>query len=184
MESLLKNKGLKLHYGKALRCVASQCVAYEPFPSPRVMVPLSDRTGRKIGREIVDRKQRSAPKMSSITRRLYNKMMTPFLEVQSEYDKGFYTSEACIGCEICRRVCPCENISFRDGHPVWNHRCIGCNACVVFCPNSAILFQTPEAYRKLDNAITRRLGLPEGRTRYHNPYITAKDMMQIKEEIT
>ena len=45
------------------------------------------------------------------------------------------------------------------------------------------MFSTPEAYRKLDNIITRRLGLPENRTRYHNPHITAKDIISRREAI-
>jgi hypothetical protein len=53
----------------------------------------------------------------------------------------------------------------------------------VYCPTKAILFQTPEAYAKLNNAISRKIGLPDKRTRYHNPYITAADLMKNEEEI-
>lgn len=183
MAAILAEKGAKLHYGKALRCVASQCIAYEPFPSPRIMVPWSERNARKIGRETALKKIRKYPKMSSVTKRLYPKMMIPFLNVQHEYDKGFYTSEACIGCRVCEKICPCSNITFADNRPVWNHSCEGCNACVVYCPTKAVQFRTPEAYVKLDNAVSRRLALPEKRTRYHNPRVSAKDMMSCSEEI-
>lgn len=100
------------------------------------------------------------------------------MKIQHEYDKGFYTSDACIGCEICRKICPCKNITFSGGRPVWNHACEGCNACVAYCPTKAIQFQTPDAYIRLNNIITRRLGLPEKRTRYHNPHVTAADFMK------
>lgn len=93
------------------------------------------------------------------------------------------TSDSCVGCGLCQKVCPCKNITMVDKKPQWNHSCIGCNACVVYCPKKAILFKTPEAYEKLDNAITHRLGLPEKRTRYHNPHITAKDLISDKAEI-
>ena len=183
LDSLLKEKGLRLHYGKALRCVASQCVAYEPFPDPRRMVPHSERRARKFAMEIAAKKQHPYPRMSAITRRLYKRMMQPFLDVRHEYDKGFYTSDQCIGCGLCQRICPVRNITITDKHPVWNHDCNGCNACVVYCPKKAILFKTPKAYEELDNAVTRRLGLPENRTRYHNPYITARDLVADGEEI-
>jgi ferredoxin len=183
VNTALQKKGTKLHYGKGLRCVASQCLAYEPFPPARFMVPYSDKKAMKIGKDIAASKIRKFPKMSFLSKRLYSKMMIPFLNVQQEFDKGFYTSEKCVGCEICRKVCPCDNITFSENRPVWNHHCVGCNACVVYCPTKAILFQTPEAYAKLNNAISRKIGLPEKRTRYHNPHITAADLMKDEEEV-
>lgn len=183
VHAALRKKGLELHYGKTLRCVASQCVAYEPFPPAWLMVPLADRTARRIGKEIAGRKLKKSPTMSPVSKWLYPKMMMPFLNVQHEYDKGFYVSDACIGCETCQNVCPCDNITFSGKRPVWNHRCEGCNACVVYCPTKAIQFKTPEAYAKLDNIIAKRLGLPEKRTRYHNPYATAADLAKDKESV-
>lgn len=183
VNAALQKKGARLHYGKALRCVASQCIAYEPFPPARIMVPRSEQKARKIGQEIADRSLRKHPAMSPVSKRLYPRMMTPFLNIHHEYDKGFYTSDACIGCEVCRRVCPCKNITFTDKRPVWNHACVGCNACVVYCPTKAIQFKTPDAYVKLNNIITRKLGLPENRTRYHNPHIKAADLIKDAEDI-
>lgn len=183
MDAILRKKGTRLHYGKPLRCVASQCIAYEPFPAPKLMVPYSDARARKLGKQIAARKTNQYPKMSPITRSQYDRMMVPFINVQQHYDKGFFTTDSCIGCGLCEKVCPCKNITMTDKHPVWNHSCIGCNACVVYCPKKAIGFKTPEAYEKLDNVITHRLGLPQKRTRYHNPYITAKDIISDMEEI-
>lgn len=184
VDAALRRKGTALHYGRALRCVASQCIAYEPFPPAKFMVPVSERNAHKIGREIARQKQKRYPAMSPVTRWLYPKIMGPFMAVRPEYDKGFYTSDACTGCQICRRICPCGNITFAEGRPVWNHACEGCNACVVYCPAKAIRFKTPEAYRRLDNLITRRLGLPEGRTRYHNPYVSAADLITSAEDVS
>lgn len=184
IDTLLREKGSRLHYGRALRCVASQCTAYEPFPPAWLMVPYAEKQSRKIGQEISLKKLRKYPSMSPLSKQLYPKMMVPFLNVQHEYDKGFYTSDACIGCELCRKICPCHNITFSQKRPVWNHACIGCNACVAYCPTKAIQFKAPDAYIRLDNIITRRLGLPEKRTRYHNPYIIAADLMKGEEEIS
>lgn len=49
--------------------------------------------------------------------------------------------------------------------------------------SKSILYKTPEAYEKLDNFITRRMGLLDKRTRYHNPHISTKDIISDGEKI-
>lgn len=176
MESLLAEKGAHLHYGAALRCVASQCTAYPPFPPERLMLPRMERGVMKISRDVAARKHRAYPPMSPLTRRLYPKLMTPYIEVEHEYDKGFYTDDRCVGCATCAKVCPTRNITMEAGRPVWNHRCHGCMACVAYCPTKAIQFKTPPAYEALGTVISKRLRLPEKRKRYHHPLIQAADL--------
>lgn len=183
VDKILKQKGAKLSYGKGIKSVGSECIAYEPFPSPEKRVPKADKAAGKAGLEIAARKKRRIPKMSPLARLLYKPLMQPFIDVQQEFDKGFYTNDNCISCKLCKRICPLGNITFENDKPAWNGRCVGCNACVVYCPNKAILFQTPEAYRALNNIITRRLGLPDDRTRYHNPHILANDLIKDGEYI-
>ncbi len=183
METLLSQKGAHLHYGAALRCVASQCTAYAPFPPEKLMVPRMEKRLDRIGTDIALRKIRAYPTMSWLTRRLYPRLMTPYMEVEREYDKGFFTDNRCVGCETCARVCPTRNITFQGGRPVWNHRCHGCMACVAYCPTKAIQFKTPEAYRQLNTVISKRLCLPEKRKRYHNPFIQAADLMSDRQYI-
>ncbi len=180
MDKLLSKKGAHLNYGYALRSVASQCTAYRPFPSEKIMIPHMERKIKKIGKDIAAKKNRAYPNMSFITRKLYPKLMTPYMEVEHEYDKGFYTNDKCIGCATCAKVCPTKNIVMKNNRPIWNHRCHGCMACVAYCPTKAIQFKTPKAYKELGTIISKRLRLPEKRKRYHNPYIKAVDLMQDK----
>lgn len=56
--------------------------------------------------------------MAWLTRKLYSKLMTPYMEVEQEYDKGFYTDEKCMGCEICSKICPTQNITIQEKPPV------------------------------------------------------------------
>jgi len=173
---ILSSKGAHLSYSRAVRCVASQCIAYPPFPPEKIMIPLMEKSMRKTAREICERRLRKYPHMSIITRKLFPKMMVPYLNVEHEYDKGFYADSRCTGCSTCLKVCPTKNITMENSRPVWNRKCHGCNACVVYCPSKAIQFKTPEAYVALGTLISKKLGLPEKRKRYHNPYIKARDL--------
>lgn len=183
VEKLLEEKGARLNYGRAIRCVASQCIAYPPFPPEKIMIPYMEKQIRKTAKEINEKKLRDFPKMSPLTRSRFDKVMGPYLQVENEYDKGFYTDDRCKGCGICEKVCPTRNISISDKRPQWNHHCHGCNACVAYCPTKAIQFKTPQAYKELGTLISKMLRLPEKRKRYHHPAVLAKDLMIDRKEI-
>ena len=53
-------------------------------------------------------------------------------------DKAFYATYACIGCGKCEEVCVLNNISLKDGKPVWHGNCTHCMACICKCPMEAI----------------------------------------------
>lgn len=184
VEKILCDKGARLDYGRALRCVASQCIAYPPFPPEKIMVPYMEKQMKQAGNEIYQRKHREYPRMSPVMRRRYKQVMGPYRAVEKEYDKGFFTDGRCSGCGTCEKVCPTRNISIREGRPVWNHHCHGCNACVAYCPAKAIQFKTPKAYKELGTIISKILCLPEKRKRYHHPLIKAKDLICDKKEIS
>ena len=184
VEKLLEEKGARLNYGRAIRCVASQCIAYPPFPPEKIMIPYMEKQIQKTGKEINEKKLRDFPKMSPLTRSRFDKVMGPYLQVENEYDKGFYTDDRCKGCGICEKVCPTRNISISDKRPQWNHHCHGCNACVAYCPTKAIQFKTPQAYKELGTFISKILQLPEKRKRYHHPAVLAKDLMIDRKEIS
>ena len=58
-----------------------------------------------------------------------------------------------ISCGKCTKVCPCANITLRDGKPVWGGKCTHCMACLSSCPKEAIEYR----------------GKTEGKRRYHFP---------------
>ena len=52
--------------------------------------------------------------------------------------KKFYTTDKCISCGKCERVCPLNNIRLVDGRPLWADNCTHCMACISKCPWEAI----------------------------------------------
>ena len=50
----------------------------------------------------------------------------------------FYAADACTGCGVCREACVLNNITIKNGKPVWSDRCTHCMACICTCPQEAI----------------------------------------------
>lgn len=65
--------------------------------------------------------------------------------------KPFYTTDACVGCGKCARLCPLNNIEMVNRKPVWKKPCAHCMACIGNCPFEAIEYgnktQGKERYR-------------------------------------
>ena len=51
---------------------------------------------------------------------------------------AFTVSSACIGCGQCAKRCPMNNVTIKDGKPLWGKNCTHCMACIGYCPVSAI----------------------------------------------
>lgn len=45
---------------------------------------------------------------------------------------------ACVGCGICARHCPVQNLLWKDGHILPQGNCMFCYRCVNLCPQKAI----------------------------------------------
>ena len=70
--------------------------------------------------------------------------------------------DKCIGCGICTKVCPMENIVIKDKKALIGDRCTQCLACVHFCTQQAMEI--------------RHKTMPK-EWQYHHPEVTLKDML-------
>lgn len=52
--------------------------------------------------------------------------------------KKFYVTDGCISCGKCVTGCMLNNITLKDGKPVWGTECTHCMACICKCPVEAI----------------------------------------------
>ena len=50
----------------------------------------------------------------------------------------FRSTDACVHCGLCKKVCPLENIHYINERPVWGDKCTHCMACICRCPKKAI----------------------------------------------
>ena len=56
--------------------------------------------------------------------------------------KDFYSTDKCIGCGKCVKLCPLNNITLNKRKPVWGNNCTHCMACIGNCPTQAIEYGT------------------------------------------
>ncbi len=68
----------------------------------------------------------------------YSDFVNPFFYGFYIGAKKFYASDACISCGKCVENCMLNNISLKDGKPVWGKDCTHCMACICKCPPKAI----------------------------------------------
>lgn len=52
--------------------------------------------------------------------------------------KDFFSTDKCVGCGKCVKLCPLNNISLKEKKPVWEDNCTHCMACIGNCPTKAI----------------------------------------------
>lgn len=96
---------------------------------------------------------------------MYLAAYKPFMRTIPSFDKKFTVSNDCNSCMTCVKVCPVNNIISGDGkRPEWQHHCEACLGCMQFCPKGAISYE----------------GKSESCKRYHNPAVSADDMIQQK----
>ena len=55
-------------------------------------------------------------------------------------DKKYLSTDRCIGCGKCAKVCPLQNITLMEGRPKWNGNCTMCMACYHHCPVNAVQY--------------------------------------------
>ena len=63
------------------------------------------------------------------------------------FGKHYKTTVACISCGICEKLCPTNNISLKDGKPIFGKNCVGCMACSFDCPKDAIRISLLDGWR-------------------------------------
>ena len=72
-------------------------------------------------------------------------------------------TDKCVGCGICSKICPQENITLVDGKAKIGNQCAMCLACLHFCPHQAMEINHKPTSKELQ---------------YHHPDVLVKDMVR------
>ena len=86
----------------------------------------------------IQRNQPFAPTRNNLYDRFMSGPVNPIFYKFFVKANAFTASGACIGCGQCVKRCPMNNVTIKDGKPVWGRNCTHCMACICYCPVSAI----------------------------------------------
>ena len=164
LEKVLKSKNISLHAGFGLKMPSN----YIPFGGAESLEKQDKHFTnaanqmRKFAEIVKEQPENYFYKRSLIPMFISKIMYKLFMRNLDKEAKKFYANSNCTSCGLCARICPTNNINLVDGIPAWGDNCEQCMACLQWCPETAI----------------HRQGVPETRTHYHNPNLTANDLIK------
>lgn len=135
-------------------------------------VDKSDNKVNNIAKKINEKKsqtQKNALMKNKLIKLIFNS--DKIISDPRVLSKGMKVNKNCIGCGICPKVCPADNIRIVDGTAVLADKCEVCFACIHWCPNKALQFDHP----------TMKGKTTKGKGQYHNYQVQLKDV--IREDI-
>ena len=154
LDAMLKQKNLKLNYGKEVFMPGNNIIKYNPQKTEKIIKRFGviNKVIHNISQEIAAEKQHVSLSfvMSGI---IYKDIET--------FDKKFFAEDNCTACGLCVKICPVSNIRMKDKRPKWRRHCERCVACISWCPVQAIQY----------GAQTKR------RRRYQNPEIDVNELL-------
>ena len=149
------------------RTVTHHCSCIWLFPHDMMVPPMdldkaqsrSEYLARLIGAETfaLTRTEKKPPKnpLNAAENKAWGK-------IAGKKAARFAVSDACIGCGQCVALCPRNNIRLENGRAVIGTDCTQCLGCLQFCPQSAISLGS----------------ITDKREHYHNPNVSASDLME------
>lgn len=90
-----------------------------------------------IVKAILENRQDDTLYCKGILAWLKSKIIYPSF-IKYTFKTKFYTTDTCNHCGLCAKLCPMNNITIKNGIPVWSEKCVQCLACIHRCPQRAI----------------------------------------------
>lgn len=136
LEKVLLKKGITLQASFEVQMLDNYVVAYDMADKEKQDRICRNAEGKieDIVRDIIQQKQSRVTDFIGTT----VKPIVHSFYKNTDHRKKFYTTEACTGCGLCAKECPCQAIALEDGKPVWKENCSFCLKCIHSCPARAL----------------------------------------------
>lgn len=175
----LSQKNVRLNYGGAINTIGTYIKMYDINPEKiEEKLEKANLKAQKLLAEVKSQKNKPVrPKMDFFSKKIYGKY-TKDCENNSRY---FVVDNSCVGCGLCSKICPMQNIKAAAGaqvfspceaenetaeravtffRPEFANKCQQCFTCIHWCPKQSIQY----------TEVTR------GRKRYHHPQVKVDEI--------
>lgn len=71
--------------------------------------------------------------------------------------RPFHPTPQCVGCGLCARTCPLNNITMQKQRPVWGENCALCLRCYHICPHHAVAYGKATTNKSQYNDLLRTM---------------------------
>lgn len=140
LDELLRSKKSKLDYGLEVKLADNSIYYKTPDIEIEKRFKELDTILARASCDILNR-NRNIDSYSKFTKWSF---MSVALKMAMKYylkdGKKKVSSEKCIRCGLCEKICPSKNISNIDGNMVFGENCVNCYGCINWCPKEAISF--------------------------------------------
>lgn len=163
IEDIINKKGAKLSADFGIVMPSNCQIMISPLSKEKQehLFKKASEQVTEIAKKIENNELVNSNRNISIIKRALGGLVTGTFNPKNK-DKNFWTTDKCIGCTTCSRVCPANNIKMVEGKPQWQHNCELCLSCMQWCPQKAIQYKKG----------TVKKG------RYHNPNIKVAEIIK------
>lgn len=136
LEKLLRKKKISLQASFEVKMVDNYVVAYDVAGKEKQDMICNNAKIKieEIAKDILNEKQIKVPDIIGTT---IKPIVHSFYKM-IDHRKKFYATDACTGCGLCARNCPCQAITMENDKPVWKENCSFCLKCIHSCPARAL----------------------------------------------
>ncbi|WP_242829546.1 EFR1 family ferrodoxin [Clostridium sp. Ade.TY] len=160
INNILASKGLKLNNFEEVKYISNYTRAGRN-PNKDRAIEAIEHESEKLNKFIEYINNREIKKVSLNKQILSKFVHKMWKDKYKKKDKNFISNSNCIGCNICKNICPVDNIEVKDKKVIWKGKCIDCMACINICPKKAINIGTKTVKKD----------------RYINPYIKVDELI-------
>jgi len=138
----LNNKGVTLNSGFSI-IMPNNYIILGDVDSKEVEKRKLENTKNKIKdiNQVIKERQKQISKINKgFAPGILTNVINPIFNKHAKNISKFYSTEDCVSCGKCEKICNSKTITIVDGKPKWSGECSQCLACISYCPNKAIQY--------------------------------------------